>query len=206
MSEPLVSASEVTFRREARDILGGVSVHVSCGEVVAVVGPSGSGKSSLLALLAGLEQPDSGAVRHTVPAHRIGLVLQGYGLVNLLSAAENVEIALQARAVSRSRVRDAAAAALASVSLDHLGDRLVEELSGGQQQRVAVARALAIEPALLIADEITAELDAATRDQVAELVFARAAAGTAVVIATHDPLLAARCDRVIRLVDGRVAA
>jgi putative ABC transport system ATP-binding protein len=209
--EPVLRAERVTYVREHTTILGGVSVEVFAGEVLAVMGPSGSGKSSLLALLAGLEVPDTGTVTRAgvvidhVPA-TFGIVLQGYGLVNLLTAAENVEVALQARHLPSSLVRSRAAAALERVGLDHVTDHLVEELSGGQQQRVAIARALAVEPDVLIADEITAELDSATKDVIADLVLERAAHGVAVVLATHDPDLALRCNRVVQLVDGHVVA
>ncbi len=209
--EVLLRADDVSYVREHTTILDGVSVDVYAGEVLAVMGPSGSGKSSLLALLAGLEQPDSGKVLLGgepvlgVPS-RFGIVLQGYGLVNLLTAAENVEVALQARALPESFVRSRAASVLKRVGLEHVADHLVEELSGGQQQRVAIARALAIDPTVLIADEITAELDTGTKDVIADLVLDRARHGVTVVLATHDPTLAARCHRQVRIVDGRVAA
>ncbi len=201
---PVLAADRVSYRREHSTILDEVSMQLCAGEMLAVVGPSGSGKSSLLALLAGLEQPDTGSVR-TVERDRLGIVLQGYGLVNLLTAAENVEVPLQARGLPQSFVRARAAAALAGVGLTDVADHLVEELSGGQQQRVAIARALVIDPDVLIADEVTAELDAAMTDVIIGLVLDRAAHGTAVVLATHDPALAARCHRVLHLVDGRVS-
>ena len=208
---PVLQADQVTYVREHATILDGVSVQIFAGEVLAVMGPSGSGKSSLLALLAGLETPDTGSVHNgggplTGVPDNYGIVLQGYGLVNLLTAAENVEVALQARHLPASFVRARAAAVLARVGLEHVVDHLVEELSGGQQQRVAIARALATDPGVLIADEITAELDSATKDVIAELVLDRARHGVAVVLATHDPALAARCHRQLRIVDGRVAA
>jgi ABC-type lipoprotein export system ATPase subunit len=202
---PLVQAKEVGYTPGGLTVLDGVSVDVLPGEVLAVTGPSGSGKSSLLALLAGLAEPDSGAVLSSVDAGSVGLVLQAYGLVNLLTAAENVEVALQARGVAPDVVQSTAAEALAAVRLTEVADHLIEELSGGQQQRVAIARALAIAPSLLIADEVTAELDADTRDVVVSLMLAQAARGAGVVLATHDLELAARCDRRLALVDGRVA-
>jgi len=134
-----------------------------------------------------------------------GLVLQGYGLVSVLTAAENVEVALQGLGLSRDEVRDRAAAALAEVGLEPVGDHLVEQLSGGQQQRVAVARALAMDPAVLLADELTAELDAHSRTRVLALVLGAARRGTLVVLATHDPEVADACAARLRLVDGRVA-
>jgi ABC-type lipoprotein export system ATPase subunit len=203
-------ADAVTYARAGRTILDAVSVSVAPGEALAVVGPSGSGKSSLLAVLAGLEPPDSGSVHrdHDNTAGPDGLVLQGYGLVSVLTAAENVEAPLQAGALGRlgrAEVRQRAAAALDSVGLTEVADHLVEELSGGQQQRAAVARALAIDPSVLFADELTAELDHEWKARVVELVLAVAERGGIVVLATHDPEIAALCDHRLHLVDGRVA-
>jgi len=188
-----LSATGLSYARGGRTILRDVGVEVYAGEPLAVTGPSGSGKSTLLALLAGLEPPDTGAVQIDgqplgggVP-DGVGLVLQGYGLVSVLTAAENVEVALQGLGLSRDEVRDRAAAALAEVGLEPVGDHLVEQLSGGQQQRVAVARALAMDPAVLLADELTAELDAHSRTRVLALVLGAARRGTLVVLATHDP-------------------
>jgi ABC-type lipoprotein export system ATPase subunit len=205
-----VHADAVTYARAGRTILDAVSVSVAPGEALAVVGPSGSGKSSLLAVLAGLEPPDSGSVHrdHDDTAGPDGLVLQGYGLVSVLTAAENVEAPLQAGALGRlgrAEVRQRAAAALDSVGLTEVADHLVEELSGGQQQRAAVARALAIDPSVLFADELTAELDHEWKVRVVELVLAVAERGGIVVLATHDPETAALCDHRLHLVDGRVA-
>lgn len=205
----LIRAEAVSFARDGATILHSVSVEVRAGEVLAIMGPSGSGKTTLLALLAGLERPDSGTVtyRDAPLAHvppEFGVVLQGYGLVNLLTAAENVEVPLQARRIAPDVVRERANVALTQAGLGAVTDHLVEELSGGQQQRVAVARALAIGPDVLIADEMTAELDVETKNAIADLVFARAADGVAVVLATHDPELAARCQRRLSLVDGRI--
>ena len=201
----------LAFARGGRTILDDVTVAAFAGEPVAVTGPSGSGKSSLLALLAGLERPDAGDVRvdgqpmpDLVP-DGFGLVLQGYGLVSVLTAAENVEVALQGRGLPREEVRDRAAAALEAVGLEPVADHLVEQLSGGQQQRVAVARALAVDPAVLIADEFTAELDADSRSRILALVLGVARRGAVVVIATHDPEVAQACAGELRLVDGRIA-
>ncbi len=201
-------AESVSYRRAGRTILDCVDVSVSAGETLAVVGPSGSGKSSLLALIAGLEEPDSGRVRREPRGGgRVGIVLQGYGLVSVLTAAENVEVPLQAGvagAFEPRQVRETAAAALASVGLTEVSDHLVEELSGGQQQRVAVARALAIEPDVVFADEPTAELDHDMKQGVIELLLGIAHRGGIAVVATHDGEIAARCSRQLRLQDGRV--
>ena len=201
-----VSADAVSYARNGRSILDTVSVQVSPGESLAVVGPSGSGKSSLLALLAGLERPDTGAVRRT--SERTGLILQGYGLVSVLTAAENVEVPLQAGVrgdLAPPAVRAAAADVLDSVGLTPVCDHLIEELSGGQQQRVAVARALAIDPDVIFADEVTAELDHEWKEHVVELLLDVARRGGIVVLATHDHEIAERCTTTLRLVDGRIS-
>ena len=169
------------------------------------MGPSGSGKTTLLAALAGLGEPAAGEVRLDGEEVRAGhtdgiaVVLQGYGLVSLLTAAENVEVALRAIGVHPGEVREPAAAALEEVLLAEHADQLVEELSGGQQQRVAVARALALRPKLLLADEPTAEQDRATRQIVLTRLFEVTREGGALVIATHDPEVAERCGRVLSL-------
>ncbi|HTZ44787.1 MAG TPA: ATP-binding cassette domain-containing protein [Jatrophihabitans sp.] len=209
-TEPAVAAEQVSYRRGGRTILDAVSVAAYPGEVLAVTGPSGSGKSSLLALLAGLELPDAGTVRRAAATAGVGvppgygLVLQGYGLVSVLTAAENVEVVLQAQRLNRNEVRDRAEDALAAVGLADVADHLVEQLSGGQQQRVAIARALVIEPAVLLADELTAELDHESRQRVLDRVFRLAEAGSTVVLCTHDPELAAACHREIRLTNGTI--
>lgn len=201
-----ITAKGVRYVRAGRTILDGVDIAVRPGESVAVMGPSGSGKTSLLALLAGLESPDGGTVVRD-PQARTGLILQSYGLVGVLTGAENVEAPLQAGAAGRlprADIRRRSATALAAVGLTDVADHLIEELSGGQQQRVAIARALATEPAVVFADELTAELDHDWKNTVVGLVLDVAARGGIVVVATHDPDLAGRCDRVVQLVDGRV--
>jgi putative ABC transport system ATP-binding protein len=209
---PTLVADQVGYRRAGRAVLSDVSVSAYPYEVLAITGPSGSGKSSLLALLAGLEPPDSGTVSRTgaqlagtVP-EGYGLVLQGYGLVSVLSAAENVEVVLQGQRLDRNDILDRAEDMLAVLGLDEVADHLVEQLSGGQQQRVAIAGALVTEPAVLLADEPTAELDHASRLRVLDRVFALAANGSTVVICTHDPEVAARCHRQIELTNGRLTS
>jgi ABC-type lipoprotein export system ATPase subunit len=159
-----------------------------------------------------LERPDGGSVERVVPSppegvpDSYGLVLQGYGLVSVLTAAENVEIVLQGQRVDRLDVQDRADDLLAAVGLAEVADHLVEQLSGGQQQRVAIARALVTNPAVLLADELTAELDHASRERVLNRVFALAEGGSTVILCTHDPELAAACHRQLQLANGRVIA
>jgi putative ABC transport system ATP-binding protein len=189
-----------------RDLFEQVDLTVAGGESVALVGPSGSGKTTLLAALAGLGDASAGEVwldgEQVRAGHTAGIVvvLQGYGLISLLTAAENVEVALRAAGNNPASVRDPALAALDEVLLGAHAEQLVEELSGGQQQRVAVARALALRPRVLLADEPTAEQDRATRAVVLTRLFDVTEAGGALVIATHDPDVAERCDRVLTLI------
>lgn len=208
-----VAAREVGVVRGGRQVLDDVTITAPAGEITALTGPSGSGKSTLIAVLAGLEGVTTGTVLWEDTAvgprvrelrHRCGLVLQGYGLVSLLSAAENVELVLQAQGVPRAEVRDRAREALAAVGLDGSGDHLVEQLSGGQQQRVAVARAVVGRPEVLFADEPTAELDAGTRDRVLHVLLAEAQRGAVVVLATHDRDVADVADTEVELADGRL--
>ncbi|GAB4069312.1 ABC transporter ATP-binding protein [Angustibacter speluncae] len=213
MTSPLeLVATGVVVRRARRDVLDQVSVRASAGRMLAAVGPSGSGKTTLLGVLCGLVRPEAGEVRvgtdrvdgSTAQRARFGFLLQTHALLPVLTAAENVEVALRARGV---RPADAAAAArevLADVGLDQHADRLVEQLSGGQQQRVALARALAPRPDVVLADEPTSELDSATRDRMVDLLESHARRGAVVVLATHDPDVADRCEDRVDLHDGRV--
>jgi putative ABC transport system ATP-binding protein len=182
--------------------------------MTAVTGSSGSGKTTLLSVLGGLLRPEEGEVaygdepvgtRSGEPRRGTAMVLQTYGLVPSLTAEENVAIALRA---GRTPPQEAAARALESLQRLGVGDlaeRLVTELSGGQLQRVAVARALAVDPDVLLADEPTSELDEHNRDMVVGELRLHADRGAVVVLATHDPEVAALCDDEVHLVDGRVA-
>jgi ABC-type lipoprotein export system ATPase subunit len=201
-----VEARGVVVVRAGRRVVDDVDVVVEPGTMLAVTGPSGSGKSTLLAVLAGLVAADAGTVQPPDRAQRTGIVFQGYGLLPVLTAAENVELPLQLRGEPREVVRSRAEAALARAGLPEVPDRLAEELSGGQRQRVAVARALVSEAGLVVADEPTAELDADSAARVLAALRAEASAGAAVVLATHDPDVAALCDATLHLVDGQVAA
>ena len=201
----ILEARGLRFQRGGRMILENVDLTLGPGESIAVVGPSGSGKTSLLALLAGLATPDAGSVQFggrevtTVSHSELAVVLQGYGLVSLLTAAENVEAALRAAGTDAAEVAGVAATALGSVGLAGHEEQLIDELSGGQQQRVAVARALALRPQLLVADEPTAEQDKASRELVLERLFEVPLRDGSLVLATHDPEVAERCDQQVVL-------
>jgi putative ABC transport system ATP-binding protein len=203
----MLQARGLSYHRDGQQILTGINLRVVPGGSLAVIGPSGSGKTSLLAILAGLTEPSAGTVLidgkplsgFAGPSHGVAVVLQGYGLVSLLTAAENIEVALRAAGRSLTAARSAALAALDHLGLLASAGQLVHELSGGQQQRTAVARALALEPRLLIADEPTAELDPAARALALAAMFEVAECGGSLVLATHDPEVAERCDEVLDL-------
>lgn len=198
-------------------VLKGVSLEVKTGEATGIVGPSGSGKSTLLMVLAGLEKIDSGEVwiagqridgwsEDKVAAFRgrnVGIVFQSFHLIPNMTALENVAVPLEL-----AGHRDPFAVARRELEAVGLGERLTHypgELSGGEQQRVAIARSLAPEPRLLIADEPTGNLDQATGRQIADLLFAKAAErGMTLVLVTHDPALAARCANQIVMRSGRI--
>jgi putative ABC transport system ATP-binding protein len=200
-------------------ILRGLDLAVAEGSSVGVLGPSGSGKSTLLAVIAGLEAPDSGRVLVAGEAlarkdedalarfrgRHVGIVFQSFHLIAPMTALENVAAPLELAGVA-----DAFGKAERELRAVGLGDRLGHypaQLSGGEQQRVALARALAPAPSLLVADEPTGNLDAATGRAVVDLLFERRREkGATLVLVTHDEALAARCDRRVRLADGRVAA
>jgi len=206
--------------RERIDILKGISLRVEHGEFVAVIGPSGSGKSTLLGIIAGLDTPTSGQVLidgvditrmgegqlAQVRNAKIGMVYQAFNLIPTLTAQENVEIPLYVGKHPGSpavRAREL----LTLVGLEHrLGNR-PNQLSGGEQQRVAVARALSADPAIVIMDEPTGNLDQKNSDNVLAMIRdLRNRTGKTFIIATHDPTVAAAADRAIRIVDGMVAA
>ncbi len=207
-------AEDVGVRGREASVLSGVSLHAAPGRMVAVTGSSGSGKTTLLSVLGGLLAPDAGTATYdrgpvgtTAGEPRAGtaLVLQTYGLVPSLTAAENVVVALRARGWAPAEAGRLAVEALDRVLVGNLSERLVTELSGGQLQRVAVARALAVVPDVLLADEPTSELDEHHRDLVVAELREEAKRGAAVVLATHDPEVAALCDDEVHLVDGEVA-
>ena len=205
----VLTGTDLRYAVDDRTILDGISMQASSGRILAVRGPSGSGKSSLLTMLGGLIAPSGGTVTldgaRVTPSsdlalrRRFGFVLQGYGLVAALTARENVAVVLQAARVPRAQVRARVQAVLERVRLAPVADHLVEDLSGGQQQRVAVARALVTAADVFLADEPTAELDADNRGLIVSLLVERARTGAVVVIASHDPDVVDACDDVLDL-------
>ncbi len=199
------------------EILRGISLAVEGGETVALVGPSGSGKSSLLMVLAGLERPSRGRIvvagcdlagldenaLARLRRRRIGIVFQSFHLLPTMTALENVAIPLELAGDKAALAR--ARAALGRVGLGHRLAHYPGQLSGGEQQRVAIARAFVAEPALLLADEPTGNLDGATGREVIDCLFEeQARLGSSLLLITHDAALAARCQRQLQLADGRI--
>ncbi|MEZ5937888.1 MAG: ATP-binding cassette domain-containing protein [Hyphomonadaceae bacterium] len=200
------------------EILKGVDLEVKRGETVAIVGPSGSGKSSLISVAAGLERPSSGDIRllgtslkgldedalARLRRGRVTLIFQAFHLLPTMSALDNVRAPLEIAGLDRPDER--AREALDAVQLSHRLDHYPGQMSGGEQQRVAVARALACDPDLVFADEPTGNLDTATGAHVADLLFAIAAdRGASLVIVTHDMGLASRCGRMLTMNSGRLS-
>jgi putative ABC transport system ATP-binding protein len=205
--------------REQIAILKGISFQILQGDFVSIVGPSGSGKSTLLGIIAGLDNPSTGQVlidgvdiTHMaegkladVRNHKIGMVFQAYNLIPTLTAQENVEIPLYVGNHPGSPSKRAKEL-LALVGLSHRLSHRPGQLSGGEQQRVAIARSLATDPAIVIADEPTGNLDAKNGENVLSLITTlRAQTGKTFIIATHDPQVASHADHIIRLVDGLIA-
>ena len=203
------------------EVLHGVDLDLARGEFAALIGPSGSGKSTLLNVLGLLERASAGRytlagqpvdgldddARTRLRRDAIGFVFQFHHLLPAFSALENVTLPALARDGHVGRkLRERAAALLAEVGLAAAMDKRPAELSGGMQQRVAVARALILEPALVLADEPTGNLDTASSDEVFALLRRiHGEVGTSFLVVTHDPRLAARCDRIVEIVDGRIA-
>ncbi|MFK0106100.1 ABC transporter ATP-binding protein [Streptomyces sp. NPDC091217] len=211
--EVLVSCADaaLTFGGGPQAVVAvhGADLVVRAGDRLSVVGPSGSGKSSLLHLLAGLEQPTSGTVTRaaSLGPYDIGLVFQGDSLIPALNVAENTALPLVLADRPEGEARLCALAALALVDAADLADRLPEEISGGQAQRVAAARVLAQAPRLILADEPTGRLDHATGARVLDaLLTAADHTGAALVVTTHDPAVAARLTVRRSMCDGRLLA
>jgi putative ABC transport system ATP-binding protein len=222
-SSPAIAAQNLTLTlgsgESAVAILKGIDLTVPRGQTLALLGPSGSGKSSLMAVLSGLERASTGilsvagenfaAMDEDALARarrgRIGIVLQAFHLLPTMTALENVATPLELAGLPEARER--ASAELVAVGLGHRLTHYPAQLSGGEQQRVAIARATAPRPSLIFADEPTGNLDAATGAGIIDLLLARRAETQAtLVIITHDGALAERCERVVTLADGRIVS
>ncbi|MDF0545869.1 ATP-binding cassette domain-containing protein [Sphingobium sp. H39-3-25] len=218
-----IRARNVTLSLGTREapveILKGIDLDILRGESLAILGASGSGKSSLMAVLSGLERASGGDVSvggldygtldedglARARRGRVGIVLQSFHLLPTMTALENVAVPLELAGNRDAFSR--AAEELGAVGLGHRLDHYPAQLSGGEQQRVAIARAVASRPTIIFADEPTGNLDAATGAAVIDLLFARQqAAGATLLIITHDPLLAERCGRIVEMRDGRIIA
>ena len=221
MTAPLIDLADVRLTLGTRDaqtdILKGVSLRLDPGETLALLGPSGSGKSSLMAVVAGLERATSGTVRllgedasalgedalARMRGRDIGIVLQSFQLLPTMTALENVAVPLELARVADARAR--AAEELVAVGLGHRLGHYPTQMSGGEQQRVAIARATAPRPRLLLADEPTGNLDAANGAAIIDLLFERAGAAEAgLLVITHDPAVAARAGRRLEMADGLI--
>jgi putative ABC transport system ATP-binding protein len=197
----------------------GVDIEIESGDFATLAGPSGSGKTTLLSLIGGLDRPSSGQIKldgesigemdgnrlADLRLHKIGFVFQSYSLIPVLSAVENVEFILQLLNLPRAEREARARAALREVGLEGLENRRPARLSGGQQQRVAVARALAPKPAIVLADEPTANLDSKNAEELIALMRRlNGASGITFLIATHDARVIAHSRRRIELIDGKI--
>ena len=222
MDQPVISLNDVRLTLPGNagpvDILNGISLQVARGETLGLVGPSGSGKSSLLMIMGGLERATSGSVRaldHDLSAlgedalarfrrDHMGIVFQSFHLIPTMTALENVATPLEL--AGRRDAFDRAADELAAVGLSERAEHYPSQLSGGEQQRVALARAAAPRPEILLADEPTGNLDGATGATIMELLFnLRDRHGSTLVLVTHEPTLAQACDRTVQLLDGALA-
>lgn len=220
--QPLYRLTGVTKRYAQKgrtvDALAGVDLELAEGDFVAIQGPTGGGKSTLLQLLGALEKPTTGSIslgttelsRATASqlgalrAQAIGFVFQGFNLIPTLTAIENVEMALEPLGGSRADHRQRAAEALAAVQLADRHDHLPSELSGGQQQRVAIARAIVKNPRVLLADEPTGNLDEQTRDEIMAVLTDLNRTGLTLIVVTHDSHVARMAHRRLRLKQGTV--
>ena len=215
-----LKAAHLTLGRAAAsvNILKGIDLQINVGETVGILGPSGAGKTSLLMVMAGLENLSKGRIflsgtditqmdedpLAAIRRDMVGIIFQAFRLIPSLTALQNVAIPLEL--AGHIDATDLAEVALESVGLEHRLTHLPDQLSGGEQQRVAIARAVAPKPRILLADEPTGNLDSATSEKVINILFKSAHdAGAALVLVTHDAALAARCSRVIEIEDGIIA-
>ncbi len=219
---PLYQVRDVTrtYQQKGRLVkaLTGVNLAIGAGEFVTIQGPTGGGKSTLLQMLGALDKPSSGSLTlgdielssasardlSRIRAEEIGFVFQGFNLIPTLTAAENVNMALEPTGLSRTERGTRVVEALAHVGLADRGDHLPTELSGGQQQRVAIARAIVKRPRVLLADEPTGNLDESMRDEILTLLEGLCAEGITMIVVTHDSAVARRATRRLRLAKGTV--
>jgi putative ABC transport system ATP-binding protein len=214
-----VNLSKIYFGDEVQTTaLDGINLTIDAGEYLAITGPSGSGKSTLLSVLGMLDSPDSGeywfegrniakyseAQRNELRFGRIGFIFQNFNLIEELTVSENVELALEYIAVPVKQRRERVAAILERLGMLNRAKHRPSQLSGGQQQRVAIARALVANPAMLLADEPTGNLDSAHGDEVMRMLRMINAEGTTIVMVTHSPAYAAQASRTLRMRDGRL--
>ena len=222
LAPPVLEGRDLTrtYRLEEQTVhaLRGASLTISPGEYVAIVGPSGSGKSTLLQLIGGIDAPTSGTIEllgrrldglgdrelTRLRLTRLGFIFQRFYLLPVLTARENIELPMAEAGMDRAARRARAMELLEYVGLAGRAAHRATQLSGGEMQRVAIARALANRPALLLADEPTGELDAATGREILALFRRLHADGTTLVVVTHDERLAAEAGRVIQMLDGRI--
>jgi len=215
----IIEAANIRKSFGALEVLKGVSLNVNPSEIVAITGASGAGKTTLLEILGTLSTPDEGTLliggknvlslsereKAAFRCRRIGFVFQAHHLLPEFTAVENVMIPALIAGESQSKAKSRALELLAAVGLEARGSHKPSELSGGESQRVAIARAIVNRPEVVFADEPTGNLDSVTKEEIHRLVFdLRERTGQTFVIITHDPALAARCDRSITLVDGTV--
>jgi putative ABC transport system ATP-binding protein len=213
-------AKDYPMNGETVHALRGVSLDIGSGEYVAIVGPSGSGKSTLLQLLGGIDTPSSGTVEidgtrldrlgdrelTRLRLTRLGFVFQRFHLLPVLTAQENVELPMAEAGATRAARAARARELLSYVGLEGRAGHRATQLSGGEMQRVAIARALANRPAVILADEPTGELDAATGRSILDLFRRLHDDGVTLVVITHDEKLAAEAGRVVHMLDGRIVS
>jgi putative ABC transport system ATP-binding protein len=199
--------------------LSNISLSVSAGEFVAVMGPSGCGKSTLLSIIGLLDSPSSGSYRFMdkevskmteknlsqLRRASFGFVFQGFNLIDELTVSENIEVALIYRKVSSGERKHKVAEVLEKVGMEHRARHFPSQLSGGQQQRVAIARAIVSSPKIILADEPTGNLDTTNGNEILELLSSASRSGTTVLMVTHSPVHASRADRIINMIDGKLA-
>lgn len=216
---PVLSARRLGKRYAERWVLSGIDLDLEPSDRLAILGPSGCGKTTLLNLLGGLDRPDEGCVllenqdltnitpseRSRIRRERIGTIFQFFHLIPTLTASENIELPLQLLGWSDSKIQERVKALLTSIGLEARAHAWAHELSGGEQQRIAVARALASKPAVLLADEPTGNLDQASGLNILGLLSKLATQeSTALVIVTHSEVAAKTCQKILRLVDGKM--